>query len=72
MTASETLKCQFCKRDTPIGESACTKCGHYLKSELECARSIDHSLIILRRIAIWFLVLSILCDVFGLLVIILR
>ncbi len=41
-------------------------CNAYLKSDVECLRSIDVSLRKIRRIAVYFLVLSILGLILGL------
>jgi hypothetical protein len=54
----ETLKCPNCGADTEPDARNCGKCHVYLKSELECLRSIDRSVGIMKRILIWWLVVS--------------
>lgn len=68
----EKTKCPKCGETSPTSANKCAAiaCGYGLKSELECLRSIDVSLITIRRIAKWWLVLSILGVLIGLLAII--
>ena len=69
--AEEKTKCPKCGQASPISAKKCSglSCRADLKSEIECLRSIDVSLITIRRIAIWFLVLSILGVLLGVLAI---
>jgi hypothetical protein len=62
-----TTKCPFCgfENDSAAKECASIPCHSYLKSELECFRSIDLSLRTIKRIAIWWLILSIAAIVVG-------
>ena len=53
-----TLKCPTCGAETEPDARNCGKCQYYLKSELECLRSIDRSVGIVKRILIWWLVVS--------------
>jgi len=64
----EKTKCPFCGRENWVTDKICgaTSCGSYLKSDIECLRSIDVSLRTTKRVAIWFLVLSILSLILGL------
>ena len=55
---TETLKCPNCGAETELDARNCGKCQRYLKSELECLRSIDASVGIMKRILIWWLVVS--------------
>jgi len=55
---AETLKCPNCAAETERDARKCAVCQHYLKSELECLRSIDASVGIMKRILIWWLVAS--------------
>lgn len=57
----KTLKCPKCGRENEIPAIICSAipCRFRLKPELECLRSIDVSLITIRRIATWWLILSI-------------
>jgi len=48
------LKCPGCEAETEPEARNCAKCGRYLKSELECLRSIDASVGIIKRIMIWW------------------
>jgi len=69
----EKTKCPKCGQTSPISAKKCSAavfCGYDLKSELECIRSIDVSLITIRRIAKWWLMLSILGMLIGLLLVI--
>jgi hypothetical protein len=54
----ETLKCPNCEADIEPAARKCGKCEYYLKSELECLRSIDRLVGIIERILIWWLVVS--------------
>ncbi|HLY20732.1 MAG TPA: hypothetical protein VKR61_26070 [Bryobacteraceae bacterium] len=54
----ETLECPGCGAETAPDARKCGKCGRYLKSELECLRSIDAAVGIIKRILIWWLVVS--------------
>ena len=60
---AETLKCPTCGADNEPDARKCGKCQLYLKSELECLRSMDVSLGIMKRILIWFLVVTFLAGV---------
>jgi hypothetical protein len=53
-----TLKCPNCGAETESDARKCGKCQYYLKSEVECLRSIDASVGIIKRILIWWLVVS--------------
>jgi predicted amidophosphoribosyltransferase len=55
---AETLKCPNCGAETEPDARKCGKCHYHLKSELECLRSIDVSLGVVKRILIWWLVVS--------------
>ncbi len=55
---AETLKCPSCGAETDLDARKCGKCQLYLKSELECLRSIDVAVGIMKRILIWWLVVS--------------
>jgi predicted amidophosphoribosyltransferase len=55
---AETLKCPNCRAETEADARKCGMCHYHLKSELECLRSIDVSLGIVKRILIWWLVVS--------------
>jgi len=55
---ADTLKCPSCGAETQPDARECGKCQYYLKSELECLRSIDASVGIIKRIRIWWLVVS--------------
>jgi hypothetical protein len=58
----ETVKCHVCGRDNELTNKECANipCHAYLKSDLECLRSIDRSIRTIKRIAVWWLILSIL------------
>ena len=58
LAMAETLKCPSCGAETEPDVRKCSKCLRYLKSELECLRSIDASVGIMKRILIWWLVVS--------------
>jgi predicted amidophosphoribosyltransferase len=58
LAMAETLKCPSCGAETEPNTRKCGKCQLYLKSELECLRSIDASVGIMKRILIWWLVAS--------------
>jgi hypothetical protein len=60
---AETLKCPVCEADNNPDALKCGKCRLYLKSELECLRSIDRAVGIIKRILIWWLVVSFLGGV---------
>jgi hypothetical protein len=60
---AETLKCPSCGAETEPDARKCGTCRYYLKSELECLRSIDASVGIMKRILIWWLVVSFLGGV---------
>ena len=57
---AETLKCPACGTENEVNAKECSKCPAFLKSDLECLRSIDRSLGTIKGIAIWWLILSIL------------
>ena len=54
----ETLKCPNCGAENQADARKCGACQYDLKSELECLRSIDVSLGVVKRILIWWLVVS--------------
>src|ERR1700733_9264450 len=62
--AVQTTMCPYCGHDNLVTARKCAGrspiCGKPLKSELECLRSADRSLLTIRRIAIWWLILSVL------------
>jgi hypothetical protein len=58
LAMAETPKCPSCGAETEPNARKCSKCQCYLKSELECLRSIDHSVGIMKRILLWWLVVS--------------
>ena len=62
MAETETTKCPHCDVENEATAKKCASpaCDSYLKSELECLRSIDVSVTTIKRIAIWWLILSIL------------
>jgi len=60
---AETLECPSCGAQTEPDVRNCGKCQRYLKSELECLRSIDAAVGIMKRILIWWLVVSFLGGV---------
>jgi len=55
---AETPKCPNCRAEIEPDARKCGKCRYYLKSEVECLRSIDVSVGIIKRILIWWLVVS--------------
>jgi hypothetical protein len=55
---AETLKCPSCGAETEPDARKCGRCQYYLKTELECLRSIDRAVGIMSRILIWWLVVS--------------
>jgi predicted amidophosphoribosyltransferase len=55
---AETLTCPSCGAETESDVRKCIKCQYPLKSQLECLRSIDASVGIIKRILIWWLVVS--------------
>jgi predicted amidophosphoribosyltransferase len=55
---AETLKCPSCGAETEPDAQMCGKCRRYLKSELECLRSIDASVGIIKRILIWWVLVA--------------
>jgi hypothetical protein len=59
---AETVKCPACGRENDPANKECASipCHAYLKSDLECLRSIDRSIRTIKRIAVWWLILSIL------------
>ena len=58
----ETLKCPSCQAQTEPDARNCGSCGYYLKSELECLRSIDASVGVIKRILIWWVVVAFLAG----------
>jgi predicted nucleic acid-binding Zn ribbon protein len=52
------MKCPNCGVEIEPDARKCGGCQNYLKSELECLRSIDASVGIMKRILIWWLVVS--------------
>ncbi len=69
MIEEAVTKCPKCGLENKPDSKRCAapSCHYYLKSEIECLRSMDRSLKGIRRIAIWFLVLSCLSLLVGLL-----
>jgi hypothetical protein len=67
----ETTRCPRCGFENVLDAKECAgtlpECHAQLKTDFECQRSIDVSLITIRRIAKWWLVLSIAGALFGLL-----
>jgi hypothetical protein len=63
------LKCPFCGMENDATATKCENatCRNYLKSELECLRAIDVSLRTVKRISIYWLILSIIGVLAGLL-----
>jgi hypothetical protein len=61
------LRCPKCGLGNSPSDRKCEalSCRYDLKSDIECLRSIDLSLKGIRRIAIWFLILSILSVLIG-------
>jgi hypothetical protein len=64
----ETTKCPKCGMENKLTAEQCEalSCRAYLKTDLECLRSIDTSLVTIKRIALWWLLLSILAVAAGL------
>jgi hypothetical protein len=75
MSATQTVKCQFCGSENEPTAERCAYAGcarsdwnnrtsrrgvPIIKSEIECLRSIDVSLRTIKRIAMWWFILSIL------------
>ena len=65
---AETLKCPKCGTENEPGVRECSNipCHAYLKTDLECLRSIDVFLRSIKNIAVWWLVLSIIGFAAGL------
>jgi len=67
VAAITTARCPYCGYENLLTAKKCANrspiCGKPLKSELDCLRSADRSLASIRRIAIWFLILSILWGI---------
>jgi ribosomal protein L40E len=59
-------RCIACGYDNDVRATECARCGARLRSEVECLRMIDASLRTIKRIAIWWLILSILSVLAGL------
>ena len=61
MAEAVMLKCPSCGRENDQATKKCDSvdCRFYLKSDLECLRSIDLSLRTIKRIAILWLVLTV-------------
>ena len=61
MAETETIKCPFCGHENEPAARVCASipCHKYLKSDLECLRSIDVSLRTIKRIAILWVLLVI-------------
>ena len=51
---AETSKCPNCAAEIALDARKCGKCRYDLKSELECLRSIDVAVGVIKRILIWF------------------
>ena len=51
---AEAMKCPNCAAEIEPDARKCGKCRYDLKSELECLRSIDISVGVIKRILIWF------------------
>jgi hypothetical protein len=58
LAMAETLRCPSCGTETEPDARKCGKCRYSLMSELECQRSIERSVGIIKRILIWWLVVS--------------
>ena len=52
------MKCPNCTTEIESDARKCGKCHYDLKSELECLRSIDVSVGVIKRILIWWLFVS--------------
>ena len=52
------MKCPNCRTEIEPDARKCGKCHYDLKSELECLRSIDVSVGVIKRILIWWLFVS--------------
>ena len=68
----EIVKCPACGSEGESTAQNCTKCKVYIRSELECIRDIDASLKrvdaslkTITNIAVWWLILSILGVIIG-------
>jgi len=55
---AETMKCPSCRAENEPDARKCGKCQYYLKSELECLRSIDVAVGVIKRILIWWVFVS--------------
>ena len=58
LAMAETMKCPNCGAENESGARKCGKCQYDLKSELECLRSIDVAVGIIKRILIWWVFVS--------------
>ena len=67
VAVAQTAKCPYCGflNDPAAKQCASTSCNSYLKSDLECLRSIEVSVRTIKRITIWWLILSIVGVVLG-------
>jgi predicted amidophosphoribosyltransferase len=54
---AETLECPNCGAEIERDTRKCGACTIYLKTDLECLRTIDRSLRTLKTIAVWWFVL---------------
>ena len=65
--AEARLKCPYCgflnQPDAKTCGARSPICRKYLKSDLECFRSIDVSLTTIKRIAIWWMILPIVAAI---------
>ena len=48
------MKCPNCRAEIEPDARKCVKCHYDLKSELECLRSIDVAVGVIKRILIWW------------------
>ena len=60
---AETLKCPNCRAEIQPDARKCGACKYDLKSELECLRSIEVAVGVIKRILIWWLCVSFLAGV---------
>jgi hypothetical protein len=58
LAMAQTLKCPSCGVENEPDARKCGKCRYYLKSELECLRSIDRTVGIVERILIWWVLVA--------------
>ena len=67
MTDTQTPKCPKCGRENDLTARICAvpSCSYLLKSEIECLRSIDKSVATVKRVLIFWLILTIMVIIFG-------